>query len=103
MCTSSKQLTRQLPTGGSGLSLHTNAARGARWLGHPPPPTHHAGALADVLLHQLRPDDADEAGIGAVGHRSGQQRFACERGRVRRSVSSGPEAPVLQDPGHPNQ
>ncbi len=36
----------------------------------------HARALAHVLLHQLAADDADEAGVGAVGHRARQQRLA---------------------------
>ena len=38
---------------------------------------HHACPLAHILLHELRTDDADEAGICAVGHCAGQQRLAC--------------------------
>ena len=36
----------------------------------------HARTLADILLHQLAADDADEAGVRAVGHRARQQRLA---------------------------
>ena len=38
--------------------------------------THHARALSDVLLHELRADDADEARVGAVGDRARRKRFA---------------------------
>lgn len=31
--------------------------------------------LSHILLHQLRADDSDEAGVGAVGHSSGAQRL----------------------------
>jgi len=37
---------------------------------------HHARALAHVLLHQLGADDADEAGVGAVGDGARAQRLA---------------------------
>mmetsp|Transcript_18451 Transcript_18451/g.46679 ORF Transcript_18451/g.46679 Transcript_18451/m.46679 type:complete len:312 (-) Transcript_18451:612-1547(-) len=37
---------------------------------------HHARPLANVLLHQLAADDADEARVGAVGHRARKQRLA---------------------------
>lgn len=37
---------------------------------------HHPGALAHVLLHQLRADDADEAGVGPVGDGASAQRLA---------------------------
>ena len=40
---------------------------------------HHPRPLADVLLHELGADDADEARVGAVGHRSGGEGFALTR------------------------
>mmetsp|Transcript_5780 Transcript_5780/g.18390 ORF Transcript_5780/g.18390 Transcript_5780/m.18390 type:complete len:251 (+) Transcript_5780:1044-1796(+) len=43
---------------------------------------HHARALADVLLHQLRTDHTDEAGVRAVRYRTRRQRLA----RPRRAV-----------------
>ena len=42
-------------------------------------PPHHAGPLPDIFLDQLAANHADEAGVGAVGHRARQQRLACAR------------------------
>mmetsp|Transcript_399 Transcript_399/g.1076 ORF Transcript_399/g.1076 Transcript_399/m.1076 type:complete len:286 (-) Transcript_399:252-1109(-) len=44
---------------------------------------HHAGPLADVLLHKLRPRHADESAVCVVGHRAGQQRLARAWGPVQ--------------------
>lgn len=43
---------------------------------------HHPRALADVLLHELGADHADEAGVGAVGDGARGERLA----RARRAV-----------------
>lgn len=56
--------------------------------GYQPAPGHdeeladHAGALADVLLHQLRAGHADEGAVGVVRHCARQQRLP----RARRPV-----------------
>ena len=46
-------------------------------LGQPEHIAHHAGALAQVLLHKLGADDPDEGGGGVVRDSLGQHRLAC--------------------------
>ena len=51
--------------------------------GHHEQLAHHPGTLADVLLHELGTRDADEATVGVVRHRAGEQRLSGTRGTVQ--------------------
>ena len=51
--------------------------------GHDEELADHAGALADVLLHQLRAGHPDEGAVRVVRHRTRQQRLARARGPVQ--------------------
>lgn len=42
--------------------------------------------LSHILLHQLRANDADEAGVCAVGHSPGTQRLACAWGAEKQDA-----------------
>ena len=45
--------------------------------GHDEQLSHHPGALADKLLHQLRAGDADKGAVRVVRHGTRQQRLPC--------------------------
>jgi len=47
--------------------------------GHLKELAHHARALADILLDELRADDADKGGVGPVGDGPGAERLARPR------------------------
>ena len=51
--------------------------------------------LAEVLLHELRPDDADEGGGCVVGDRLGQHRLAGARDAVQQDAAGRVDADLL--------
>lgn len=51
--------------------------------GHDEKLSHHARALADVLLHQLRAAHADKGAVGVMRHRARQERLARAGGTVQ--------------------
>lgn len=64
---------------GSSYGIHLIKKDQAGFLGpcHLEELPHHPCALADVLLHQLTADDANEASVGPVRHGPSQQGLAC--------------------------
>lgn len=52
----------------------------------------HACAFADVLLDELRADDADKGGVGTVGNGAGAEGFPCPWGTVKEGALRGVNA-----------
>ena len=77
----SRELTQtcSIIKSGSSYGIHLIKEDQAGFLGpcHLEELPHHPCALADVLLHQLTADDANEASVGPVCHGPSQQGLAC--------------------------
>ena len=57
-----------VPCSADGINLIKEDDAGLLGAGHLEQLAHHAGALPHILLHQLAANDADEAGVCAVGN-----------------------------------
>merc|ERR1712070_625362 len=56
--------------------------------------THHAGTLADVLLHQLTPNHPNEAGVRPIGDSTSSQGLACARRSIQKNTLRWVDAQV---------
>jgi hypothetical protein len=98
-----------LNLGVASLSLHTGAADGVDLVdeddaggvlsGHYEQFSHHASALADVLLHEFRAGDSDEGAVGVVSDGSGEQGLAGSRRTVHEDSLGLGNAQRLEDLG----
>jgi len=70
--------------------------------GHDKQLSHHTGALADVLLHQLTATDTDESAVSVVSNSTRQQRLArswwpIQQHTLQIHTASAPPTPASDD------